>query len=362
VFVRFVDTSKLGSTPMPRKSAVVLRAFTLIELLVVVSIIALLIAILLPSLHNAREQAKTVVCQTRFHSIALGAYTYATDFGRYPPTLASIRQIPDLASQGGVDWLGVGSHMYEDFYPVDCDNVPSGFPINDPTAGTPPGFCASPRFGKLWPYVKDEGAYVCSVDKRGLYNPGSLTGGGGNGKFSFVMFASMGFRSPEEGVPSRLSDPVSGGPRGGGLVQYRLSKRPLSKIPVFVPEHPEGIGLRIDGVGGGHCEGNFNFNTDRVVARHGPRRPRLGYRPGASTVSMFKQGTATVGYADGHVESLPINLGFKDIDIKPVTAGGRGYDGIPETAEGLLYYYGLVYQEVWGQPGGGLIYQEIPEP
>ncbi|UCG17254.1 MAG: prepilin-type N-terminal cleavage/methylation domain-containing protein, partial [Phycisphaerales bacterium] len=92
-----------GLTPMPRKSVVILRAFTLIELLVVVSIIALLIAILLPSLNNAREQAKTVLCQTRLHSISLGAYTYATDFGRYPPTLASVRQIPDLASRGGSD-------------------------------------------------------------------------------------------------------------------------------------------------------------------------------------------------------------------------------------------------------------------
>jgi prepilin-type N-terminal cleavage/methylation domain-containing protein len=39
-------------------------AFTLIELLVVIAIIALLMAILVPVLRNARNQTKAVVCQT----------------------------------------------------------------------------------------------------------------------------------------------------------------------------------------------------------------------------------------------------------------------------------------------------------
>lgn len=43
------------------------RAFTLIELLVVVSIIALLIAILLPTLHLIRKQSKEVTCRSNLH-------------------------------------------------------------------------------------------------------------------------------------------------------------------------------------------------------------------------------------------------------------------------------------------------------
>ncbi len=53
--------------------------FTLIELLVVVAIIALLIAILLPSLSGAREQTRTVVCLSNMRQLSHGWHMYADD-------------------------------------------------------------------------------------------------------------------------------------------------------------------------------------------------------------------------------------------------------------------------------------------
>jgi len=55
------------------------RGFTLIELLVVISIIALLVAILLPSLAQARERGRTMQCQSLLKQFGLVAYLYAHD-------------------------------------------------------------------------------------------------------------------------------------------------------------------------------------------------------------------------------------------------------------------------------------------
>jgi prepilin-type N-terminal cleavage/methylation domain-containing protein len=53
--------------------------FTLIELLVVVAIIAILVAILLPSLGKSREQARIAKCGVNMRAIALGCTVYSQE-------------------------------------------------------------------------------------------------------------------------------------------------------------------------------------------------------------------------------------------------------------------------------------------
>lgn len=76
----------LPRTRCKQPRTTVSRGFTLIEILVVVAIIALLVAILMPSLIKARELSRRSVCSSNLHQQALGLGAYAHAFrGAMPP-------------------------------------------------------------------------------------------------------------------------------------------------------------------------------------------------------------------------------------------------------------------------------------
>jgi prepilin-type N-terminal cleavage/methylation domain-containing protein/prepilin-type processing-associated H-X9-DG protein len=61
------------------------RAFTLIELLVVIAIVAILAAMLLPTLARAKEQGRTARCISNTRQMGLALTLYVDEHGSYPP-------------------------------------------------------------------------------------------------------------------------------------------------------------------------------------------------------------------------------------------------------------------------------------
>ena len=57
--------------------------FTLIELLVVIAIIAILAAMLMPALQQARERGRAASCISQLKQVSQGQQFYTDDFGGY---------------------------------------------------------------------------------------------------------------------------------------------------------------------------------------------------------------------------------------------------------------------------------------
>jgi len=131
------------------------QGFTLIELLVVIGIIALLAAILMPSLAKAKELAKASSCLSNEHNLGLGLMMYATDNqSLYPINYQYING--DTSADGYYHWSAA---LYPNDYQLATNNY---------SVPTPPGQMRYPKVAKM---------FVCPTHLPAGWAPTNFTAG-----------------------------------------------------------------------------------------------------------------------------------------------------------------------------------------
>jgi prepilin-type N-terminal cleavage/methylation domain-containing protein/prepilin-type processing-associated H-X9-DG protein len=250
------------------------KAFTLVELLVVIGIIALLAALLLPALANAKSKAAQAKCMSNLRQIAMGVIMYSHEADDQFPGCAS-RTTYGFKESDWIYWRsGQNTPMLANGTPATVDKSPiaryvgGGISSNmfrcsrdkfddsrlDPTlTGTAPG-----------PYN-----YSYSMTSYNIFNGQNLGMASVVNGTASVLFRFSGIQNPTAKIM---------------LAEEQTSLNPLDSSPA---------GIKRDQI----------INDGRWVPFSNPTSSRID-----NYLTIRHNGKATLGYPDGHVDSQDNNI------------------------------------------------------
>ena len=216
------------------------RGFTLIELLVVISIIAVLIALLLPAVQSAREAGRRAQCTNNMKQIGLGMLNFESTNQSLPkgpydgdPNAVTASGAPDPSrSIYDEDWKG---GAYETATCCRADH-PNGYN----------------QFFKILPYIEQQNVYnLANFDAPALSSAGTRPADYA-GEDSIARIAIPGFYCPSRRGPDRygsvLATAVSKNDYAGcaGMFQGQAYEctGAYDNPTIYIPPAPNGSGPR----------------------------------------------------------------------------------------------------------------------
>lgn len=146
-------------------------AFTLIELLVVVAIIVVLIALMLPSLNKARQQARLVTCMSNVRQLGTATFLYLQDNNDwFPPPYDTAKNNLSWYVGGLLGQNGSGEQKWQNYFGTQVAGMRTKFHCPASRAMMTPTGGASAAFGYGMNSTLGGGIYVAARQTK-LDNP-----------------------------------------------------------------------------------------------------------------------------------------------------------------------------------------------